>query len=124
PAPASRCITERVAAAEAVSARTLLPYHVVAGPSGRSPAGVRAPGAPASRSRRSSATRGKRPRVEELPAAPVPTTVRNVSQTLTLPSHHSSLLRDHATSKRSRFITLFQAATKSRTSFCCPSALP
>ena len=31
---------------------------------------------------------------------------------------------DHARSKRSRFITLFQAATKSRTNFSCASALP
>ncbi len=30
--------------------------------------------------------------------------------------------RDHARSKRSRFITLFQAATKSRTNFSCASA--
>ncbi len=31
---------------------------------------------------------------------------------------------DHARSKRSRFITLFQAAMKSRTNFACASALP
>jgi len=31
---------------------------------------------------------------------------------------------DHARSKRSRFITLFQAATKSRTNFSCASELP
>ena len=31
---------------------------------------------------------------------------------------------DHARSKRSRFITLFQAATKSSTNFCCASELP
>jgi hypothetical protein len=31
---------------------------------------------------------------------------------------------DYARSKRSRFITLFQAATKSRTNFSCASALP
>src|SRR5262249_14131747 len=31
---------------------------------------------------------------------------------------------DHARSKRSKFITLFQAATKSRTNFCCASELP
>ena len=31
---------------------------------------------------------------------------------------------DHARSKRSRFITLFQAAMKSRTNFSCASELP
>ena len=31
------------------------------------------------------------------------------------------VLQDQARSKRSRFITLFQAATKSRTNACCES---
>ena len=34
------------------------------------------------------------------------------------------ILRDHARSKRSRFITLTQAATKSWTNFTCASELP
>jgi alkanesulfonate monooxygenase SsuD/methylene tetrahydromethanopterin reductase-like flavin-dependent oxidoreductase (luciferase family) len=35
-----------------------------------------------------------------------------------------SAIPDHARSKRSRFITLFQAAMKSRTHFSCASELP
>jgi len=38
-------------------------------------------------------------------------------------AHGGHLLLVHATSKRSRFITLVHAATKSCTNFCCASAL-
>ena len=41
---------------------------------------------------------------------------------------HDALVTDrslpHVKSKRSRFTTLFQAATKSSTNFCCASELP
>jgi len=39
-----------------------------------------------------------------------------------LPGRCRAVPRDQARSKRSAFITLFQAATKSRTNFCCESS--
>ena len=38
--------------------------------------------------------------------------------------HVEAVIRDQARSKRSRFITLVQAATKSWTNFACASELP
>jgi hypothetical protein len=123
---------------------TIVPARVEACPSQGGPAASR-PGAStaSNRSRRMSieplsvdsldgsgpGTAGSRPRwprPQNLVSVrrPAREEVREPAVTAAGPTRFARMVSNHARSKRSRFITLVQAATKSWTNFFCASALP